>query len=163
MQFNNNVEQIITRSREIAIGLGDNYISSHHFLLSVIGSENPLRNIFSDKKSEFESLKGSLQKGKLNEVNSKFYLAKEFERSLKISGYYSNVYYENEIKMEHIILSMLADKRCFAGSYLNSLGLTYSVFESSLFLSKKKKLLRIIGKNNMMVKSGFVNFLLSVV
>jgi len=117
MQFNKDVEQIIVGSREVAIGLGDSYISSHHFLLSVVGSENPLRIVFSGKKSDFEILEGSLQKEKLNEVNSKFYLTKEFERALKISGYYSNVYHEDEIRTEHIILAMLADKRSFAGNF----------------------------------------------
>jgi len=159
MQFNKDLEQIIVGSKEVAIGLGDSYISSHHFLLSVVGSENPLQTIFLDKKSEFEILGRSLQKEKVNEVNSKFYLTKEFERSLKISGYYSNVYHEDEIRTEHIILATLADKRSFAGNFLLSIGITYPVFESYLIPNKISKLLRFIGQNDLLIRLGALKFI----
>ena len=159
MQFNKDVEQIIVRSREVAIGLGDSYISSHHFLLSVISSENPLRTIFLDKESDFEILKGSLQKEKLNEVNSKFYLTKEFERSLKISGYYSNVYHEDEIMTGHIVLAMIADKRSFAGNFLFLMGITYPVFEAYLIPNKINRLLRFMGQNDLLIRLGVLKFI----
>jgi len=92
-------------------------------------------------------------------VNSKFYLTKEFERSLKISGYYSNVYHEHEVRTEHIILAMLADKRSFAGNFLFIIGITYPVYESYLIPNKIDKLLRFIGQNDLLIRLRVLNFI----
>jgi len=64
------------------------------------------------------------------------------------------VYHEDEIKAEHIILAMLADKRSFAGNFLFTIGVTYPVFESCLIPDKINKLLRFIGQNHLLICLG---------
>lgn len=154
---------MIKRSREVAIDLGEDFISSYHFLLAVISFKNLPHAIFLDKQLDFEHLKQELQKEKLATVPDKLYVTIEFEKSLIISGYYSWVFYENVIKPEHVILAMLADKRSYAGSYLKAVGITYTDFESQLKPVKKRRWLGMIGQDYFLVRTGFVKFVYNII
>ncbi|KAB1152423.1 hypothetical protein F7018_17990, partial [Tenacibaculum aiptasiae] len=90
-------------------------------------------------------------------VKGNYYLTKELETSIKNAKYYSWIYGASEIKPEHLIFAMLADKKSDAGKYLNASGMSYSEFKSEYQNIKKIKvnrLLESIGKNNLAVQVG---------
>lgn len=162
MQFHQEIEEIIKTCRKVALDLGENYISSYHFLLAMLRSENLPHTIFDQKKMDFQYLTDYLQKEKLESIPENIYLTKEMERVLKISAYYAWVYYQSEIKAEHILFAMLADKRSFTGSLLIQNRMTYSDFENEYEKfkgPKKRKLFKVIGKNNFLIKIGFVKLI----
>ncbi|WP_031454729.1 Clp protease N-terminal domain-containing protein [Flavobacterium chungangense] len=162
MQFNQEIEEIIKTSRKIALNLGENYISSYHFLLAMVSSKNLPHTIFDQKELDFQYLTDHLQKGKLETIPENMYMTKEMERALKISAYYAWIYRQSEIKAEHILFAMLADKRSFAGSLLIQNRMTYSGFENEyekIQKTKKRKLFKVIGNNSFLINIGFVKLI----
>jgi len=162
MTFKTEIEEIISNSRKVAIDLGDNHISSYHFLLALLRSENVPHTIFNQKEWDFQYLVKHFQKEKPASLPQNFYLTKEMERSLKIAGYYAWIYHQSEISAEHFIFAMLADKRSSAGSLLIQNGLTYSCFENEyekMRKPEKRKWFKAIGENNFLVRIGLVKLI----
>ncbi len=157
MKYSKEFDQLSKHSRESAIELGWSYISSHHFLIGVLKSDNLPNKIFKNRNWNFELLSKSLEKEKDESKKGNYYLTKELETSIKNAKYYSWIYGESEIKPEHLIFAMLADKKSTAGKYLNSVGMNYSEFKSEYQKIKElkaNKLLESIGKSNLAVKIG---------
>ncbi|WP_299246786.1 Clp protease N-terminal domain-containing protein [uncultured Aquimarina sp.] len=157
MKFNKELDEIVKNSRKIAIESGWNYISSYHFLLAMLKSENLPHSIFKNKEWKFKHLSGSIIKEKNDVVAEKYYLTKELETTLKNAKYYSWTYGESEVKPEHIIFAMLPDKNSDAGKYLISVGMDYSEFKFECEKIKKlkaKKIFEYFGKKSLTVKIG---------
>jgi len=157
MKFNKESEEIVKNSRETAIESGWNYISSYHFLLAMLKSENVPHSVFRNKDWEFKHLSESIIQKKNDEVAEKYHLTKELETTLKNAKYYSWTYGESEVKPEHIIFAMIADKNSDAGKYLVSAGMDYTEFKSECEKIRNlstKKIFEFIGKNAVSVKIG---------
>jgi len=157
MKLNKELDEIVKNSRKIAIESGWNYISSYHFLLAMLTSENVPHHVFRNKKWKFKHLSDAIIQEKNNEVLDKYHLTKELETTLKNAKYYSWIYGASEIKPEHIIFAMLPDKNSDAGKYLISVGMDYSEFKSECEKIKKlktKKIFEYFGKNSLTVKIG---------
>ena len=154
MKFNTELDEIVKNSREIAIKSGANHISSYHFLLAMLKSENLPHTIFKTKEWKFKQLTESiLQENKIE--SEKYFLTKELETTLKDVKYYSWTYYNTEIKPEHIIFAMLPDKNSYAGKYLLSVGMDYSNFKcecEKIQKLKSRKFFEYLGKNSLIVK-----------
>ncbi|WP_405377576.1 Clp protease N-terminal domain-containing protein [Nonlabens sp. Asnod3-A02] len=156
MKFSPELEEIISNSRLTAIDLNSGYISSYHFLLAILRSDNLPKKIFESKNWKFEKLTESL-KSKEKENVEKYYLTKEFEYTLKNSKYYARTYLDKEVSPEHIILSMLADKKSYAGKYLTEIGMDYSKFKVECETTREmtsKSILEFFGSNRLLVSIG---------
>ncbi|WP_298321386.1 Clp protease N-terminal domain-containing protein [uncultured Aquimarina sp.] len=161
MKFSSGLEKIIAESRLTAIDLSSGYISSYHFLIASLKSDNLPKKIFESNSWKFEKLIESLKSEEKQKVE-KYYLTKEFESTLKHAKYYARTYLDNEIKTEHIILSMIADKKSFAGKYLTEIGMDYSKFKTECEKSRKmksKSIYEFFGKNRFFVSIGIPKFI----
>lgn len=129
MEFNKEIEIIFKDCRSLAIELGSDHLSSYHFILALLKTDNYPNVIFTKKKWEFIALQKSML-----EIEKKYcenyFLTKEFEKALKNSKYYAWIYNQNEIKSEHIIFALLSDKKSYACKYLNSVGMNYFDFKT---------------------------------
>ena len=157
MKFNNEFDEVSKQSRETAIECGWSYLSSYHFLIGMLKFDNAPNKIFKNKNWEFEQLSKSLIRKKNEAVKGNYYLTKEIETSIKNAKYYSWIYGDTEIKPEHLVFAMLADKKSDAGKYLNSVGMDYAEFKSAYKNIKKlnsNKFLESIGKSNLAIQIG---------
>tara|TARA_R110002020_G_scaffold475618_1_gene711364 strand:+ start:5267 stop:5767 length:501 start_codon:yes stop_codon:yes gene_type:complete len=157
MKYSKEFDQLSKYSRECAIELGWSYISSYHFLIAMLKSDNLPNKIFKNRNWKFEHLLKSLEKEKDESKKGNYYLTKELETSIKNAKYYSWIYGASEIKSEHLMFAMLADNKSDTGKYLNSVGMDYSEFKSeyqNIKDLKVNKLLESIGKSNLAVQIG---------
>lgn len=157
MEFSKEFNELTKDSRKTAIEYGWSYISSYHFLIGILKSDNLPNRIFKNKNWEFEQLSKSLIKEKNEATNGNYYLTKELETSIKNAKYYSWIYGATEIKPEHLMFAMLADKKSDAGKYMNSIGMDYSEFKSEYQTIKELKATNLwesIGKSNFAIQIG---------
>ncbi|WP_299107155.1 Clp protease N-terminal domain-containing protein [uncultured Tenacibaculum sp.] len=158
MKLSNKAEKVLADSRLTAIDLNSEYISSLHFLIALLKSDNLPRKVFDSKNWNFEELSESLKSEKETENEiERYFLTKEFEYTLKNVKFYSKMYFDKETKPEYILLFMLADKKSYAGRYLREIGMDYLIFKNE---SKKyremrtSKTLEFIGSNRFLTSIG---------
>ncbi|CAL2080573.1 ClpA/ClpB-like protein [Tenacibaculum sp. 190524A05c] len=156
MNFNSEFDIIIKDCKLNAIQLNSEYISSYHFLLSTLNSDNFPRRIFESRNISFRDLVEKLQKDNSIKLE-RYFLTQEFETTLNSSKYYAKIYYQKDINPEHIILAMLADKNSLAGKYLNSIELSYINFKNdleSIVEIRTNKILEFFGSSTFFVSLG---------
>ena len=166
MKYSPEFDILSLHSRESAIELGWSYISSFHFLIGLLKSDNLPNRIFKNRDWKFEQLSESLTKEKDESIKGKYYLTKEVETSIKNAKYYSWIYGATEIKPEHLIFAMLADSRSDAGRYLKSFGMDYSEFKSeyqNIKEIKVNKLLESVGRSNLAVQVGIPKLIIELI
>lgn len=164
MEFNKEIEIILKDCRNLAIELGSDHLSSYHFILALLKTDNFPNLIFRKKKWEFIELQKSMI-----EIEKKYcenyFLTKEFEKALKDSKYYAWIYNLNEIKSEHIIFALLSDKKSYAGKYLSSIGFDYLDFKTEYEKTevlKPNNFLEIIGNNDFLTRLKIPNLIYNV-
>lgn len=112
----------------MAMALGDDHISSYHFLLAVERHENSCATIFHSNNLSFNALYEALKKDIPTDLGN-YYLTKELENTYLCSAYYAWVYRSRDIGIEHFILAMLTNKKSLAGQYLSNQLITYQSFK----------------------------------
>ena len=159
MEFNKEIEIIIKDCRNVAIDLGSDHLSSYHFIIALLKTDNFPNEIFKNREWNFVELSKSMLEVEKKKCE-KYHLTIEFEKALKNAKYYSWIYNVKEVKSEHIILALLADKKSYAGDYLTSLGMNYIEFKTQYEKVKKQnanKFLEIIGTNKLTIKLKIPN------
>ncbi len=122
MDFSSGCDLVVERSREVAIEVGDDYISSLHFLIA-ISETGHFKPVHSESlATSFDSLKAGLYKGKLEILPKDFYLTRELENALKTCKFYAWLKRMEEVTPNEIVESMLNDRKSLAGNYLKELG-----------------------------------------
>ncbi|MEP0214649.1 MAG: Clp protease N-terminal domain-containing protein [Cellulophaga sp.] len=161
MEFNPELEKIIANSRLVAINLNSGYISSFHFLIATLKSDNLAHKIFESHNWQFKKLIETLRSDDERKVN-RYYLTQEFEDILKNAKFYARTYLDKKVNSEHIIFAMLANKNSYAGNYLNEIGMDYFKFKSEcekIRIVKSNRLLEIIGSNKLLVSIGLLHII----
>jgi ATP-dependent Clp protease ATP-binding subunit ClpA len=157
MTFSKEFNNLTKDSRALAITYGWSYLTSCHFLLGILQSDNLPHSIFKAKNWNFEQLSTALIKKENEATKGKYHLTKELETSLKNAYYYAWIYGATEIKPEHVIFAMIADSKSDAGNYLNAIGMNYTEFKmehQSRNNIKANPLLEWIGKNKLAIQLG---------
>ncbi|WKB82787.1 Clp protease N-terminal domain-containing protein [Cellulophaga lytica] len=128
MELGSELEKIIANSRLVAIDLNSEYISSFHFLIATLQSDNIAQKIFKSYDWKFQNLI-ELLKSDDKKIVEKYYLTKEFDAILRNGSFYARIYSDIKVNPEHIILAMLANKNSYAGNYLNEIDMDYFKFK----------------------------------
>jgi ATP-dependent Clp protease ATP-binding subunit ClpA len=153
MVFNKEIEVVIKDCRDVAIDLGSDHLSSYHFIIALLKTNNFPNEIFKNKNWNFIELYKSMLEVEKKKCKN-YYLTLEFEKALKNAKYYSWIYNVKEVKSEHIILALLADRKSYAGEYLRCLGMNYFEFKTQYEKIKKQnanKFLEKIGTNKITI------------
>ncbi|WP_299387970.1 Clp protease N-terminal domain-containing protein [uncultured Lacinutrix sp.] len=162
MVFNDEFNSIVKKSRSLAIQYQSRFIFSYHFLLALECSNSITSEIIRTNNWNLKPIKKALIKDEAVGKLDKYFLLKEFERAIKYSSFYAWIYYEQEIKPEHVVFAMLADKNSLAGKHLRDIGITYDSFKKdyhNLYKTNTKSVFEALGKSSFLVRIGFPGFI----
>ncbi len=139
-KFSPEVKRIISRSREMALRLGHDYIGAEHLLLGVLEYPNSLavrvlRALEVDPEELKEAIESSIQadasaREPLNVGNLP--LNKLAAKVLKITFMEATEMRTGEIHPEHLVLSILRNKENIASRILHEFDVTYELFRTEL-------------------------------
>ena len=162
MVFSDEFNSVIKKSRSLVIRYESRFIFSYHFLLALEHSNSITGEIMRANNWNLEPIKKALCKDESAGILDKYFLLKEFERAIKNSNFYSWIYYEQEIKPQHVVFAMLADENSLAGNHLREMGITYDSFKKdyhNLYKTNTKSVFETLGKSSFLVKIGFPRFI----
>ena len=139
-KFSPKVKEVIRFSREEAKRLGHNYIGTEHFMLGLLQDPESLAvKVLDSLDVDLDELKYTLEEqSKKNSIGSTNYnignlpLNKHAEKVLKVTFLEAKVYKNEEIKPEHLILSILKHKENLASKILDRFDVDYEGYKSEL-------------------------------
>ena len=148
-KFSPRVREIMFRSHEEAVKLGNSYIGLEHLFLGIIdGKDNDVTNILDELKLDIEAFKQKLiasiksnivQKNNTDNIP----LTKQTERALKFTYIVAKEFNCEFVDPEHLMLAILHDDNNIVSQRLEFEGINYDTFKNML-------------KNNNLVKEDDV-------
>lgn len=137
-KFSPRVREIMFRSHEEAVKLGNSYIGLEHLFLGIIdGKDNGVTHILDELKLDIEAFKQKLVasiKSNIVEKNStdNIPLTKQTERALKFTYIVAKEFNCEFVDPEHLMLAILHDDNNIVSQRLEYEGINYDVFKSKL-------------------------------
>ncbi|HRO73482.1 MAG TPA: Clp protease N-terminal domain-containing protein [Saprospiraceae bacterium] len=139
-KFSPKVKRIIQLSREEAIRLGHDYIGTEHFLLGILKEEESLPvKVLDSLEVDIEELINKIEQSHIGKAEpnpgynyGSIPLNKHAEKVLKVTSLEAKVYKSDEIKPEHLMLSILKHEDNTANRILNEFNVDYESFSSEL-------------------------------
>ena len=146
-KFSPKVKQIISRSREEAVRLGQDFIGTEHLLLGVMQIEESLaiRVLDSLDVDTFElkqTIEESVQRVPINQTSlnvGNLPLNKHAEKVLKVTFLEAKMLKNEEIRPEHLMLSILKHKDNLASRILSQFDVDYDIYKSELDFVKQEQ------------------------
>ena len=139
-KFSPKVKEVISRSRDVAVRLGHDYIGTEHLLLGIIQESKGLAtrvltslDVDSDelKQTIEESIQG--RHGSNAELNvGNLPLNKQAEKVLKVTFLEAKMLKNDEIAPEHLLLSILKHKENLASKILQQFDVDYDIYKAEL-------------------------------
>ena len=145
-KFSPRVREIMFRSHEEAVKLGNSYIGLEHLFLGIIdGKDNGVTHILGELKLDIEAFKQKLVasiKSNIIEKNTSdnIPLTKQTERALKFTYIVAKEFNCEFVDPEHLMLAILHDDNNIVSQRLEYEGINYDVFKSKLKGSDISKL-----------------------
>ena len=137
-KFSPRVREIMFRSHEEAVKLGNSYIGLEHLFLGIIdGKDNDVTNILDELKLDIEAFKQKLVasiKSNIVEKNNtdNIPLTKQTERALKFTYIVAKEFNCEFVDPEHLMLAILHDDNNIVSQRLEYEGINYDTFKSKL-------------------------------
>lgn len=135
-KFSPRAREIMFRSHEEAVRLGNSYIGLEHVFLGIIdGKDNNVTNILDELKLDIEAFKQKLIasiKSNIIEKNNtdNIPLTKQTERALKFTYIVAKEFNCEYIDPEHLMLAILHDDNNIVSQRLEYEGINYDLFKS---------------------------------
>jgi ATP-dependent Clp protease ATP-binding subunit ClpC len=139
-RFSPKVKQVISRSRDVAVRLGHDYIGTEHLLLGILEEEKGLATrVLTSLDVDADELKQSIEESiqrkpasnaSLNVGNIP--LNKQAEKVLKVTFLEARMLKNEEIAPEHLMLSILKHKENLASKILNQFDVDYDIYKAEL-------------------------------
>ena len=137
-KFSPRVREIMFRSHEEAVKLGNSYIGLEHLFLGIIdGKDNGVTHILDELKLDIEAFKQKLVasiKSNIVEKNNtdNIPLTKQTERALKFTYIVAKEFNCEFVDPEHLMLAILHDDNNIVSQRLEYEGINYDIFKSKL-------------------------------
>ncbi len=137
-KFSPRVREIMFRSHEEAVKLGNSYIGLEHLFLGIIdGKDNGVTHILDELKLDIEAFKQKLVasiKSNIIEKNTtdNIPLTKQTERALKFTYIVAKEFNCEFVDPEHLMLAILHDDNNIVSQRLEYEGINYDIFKSKL-------------------------------
>ena len=137
-KFSPRAREIMFRSHEEAVRLGNSYIGLEHVFLGIIdGKDNNVTNILDELKLDIEAFKQKLVasiKSNIIEKNNSdnIPLTKQTERALKFTYIVAKEFNCELIDPEHLMLAILHDDNNIVSQRLEYEGINYDLFKSKV-------------------------------
>jgi len=135
--FSERVKDVLSYSREEAIRLGHDYVGPEHIILGLIREGEGLAvamlvNLGVDLLQLKKSVESSI-KGAFNVVNiSNLPLTKQAEKVLKLARLEAKVFKSQDIRTEHLLLSVLREEGNVAAQVLSRMNISYELLRSEM-------------------------------
>ncbi len=147
--FSNDIKEVITISKEIALQYKCDTLDTSHLLLGIIKHSKNDTFILLDKLKETKHLEDKLinyVKESFSKINfdkniKNVHLSRYAERALKTTFLEAKIFQSNEINCFHLILCILRNEEDKSTQILKWYGLDYEIFKSLFldFLSSKNE------------------------
>ncbi|MFT4532690.1 MAG: ATP-dependent Clp protease ATP-binding subunit ClpC [Saprospiraceae bacterium] len=145
-KFSPKVKKIIQLSREEAIRLNHDYIGTEHLLLGMIQDKDSLAiKVLESLDMDMEELRFKVEesatKKKTDETSynvGNIPLNKQAEKVLKVTFLEAKVYKNEEIKPEHLMLSILKHKENLASKVMDGFDIDYEAYKTELEYVKQE-------------------------
>jgi len=145
-KFSPKVKKIIQLSREEAIRLGHDYIGTEHLLLGMIQDKDSLAiKVLESLDVDMEELRFKVEESastsKRDETSynvGNIPLNKQAEKVLKVTFLEAKVYKNEEIKPEHLMLSILKHKDNLASKVMDNFEIDYEAYKTELEYVKQE-------------------------
>jgi len=145
-KFSPKVKKIIQLSREEAVRLGHDYIGTEHLLLGMIQDKDSLAiKVLESLDVDMEELKFKVEESastsKRDETSynvGNIPLNKQAEKVLKVTFLEAKVYKNEEIKPEHLMLSILKHKDNLASKVMDNFEIDYEAYKTELEYVKQE-------------------------
>jgi ATP-dependent Clp protease ATP-binding subunit ClpC len=139
-KFSPKVKKIIQVSREEAIRLGHDYIGTEHFLLGLIQEKDSLVvKVLDSLDIDLDKLKHKIEMTKADRTQQdtgynygSIPLNKHAEKVLKVTSLEAKVYKSDEIRPEHLMLSILKHEDNVANRILSDFNVDYDSYKSEM-------------------------------
>lgn len=137
-KFSPRVREIMFRSHEEAVKLGNSYIGLEHLFLGIIdGKDNDVTHILDELKLDIEAFKQKLIasiKSNIVEknINDNLPLTKQTERALKFTYIVAKEFNCEYVDPEHLMLAILHDDNNIVSQRLEYEGINYDTFKNKL-------------------------------
>lgn len=139
-KFSPKVKKIIQLSREEAIRLGHDFIGTEHFLLGMLHERDSLAiKVLDSLDVDLDELKNKIEKThspRHAEETGYNYgsipLNKHAEKVLKVTSLEAKVYKSEEIRPEHLMLSILKHEENLANKILGGFNVDYESYRSEM-------------------------------
>lgn len=137
-KFSPRVREIMFRSHEEAVKLGNSYIGLEHLFLGIIdGKDNGVTNILDELKLDIEAFKQKLVASIKSNIVQKnntdnIPLTKQTERALKFTYIVAKEFNCEYVDPEHLMLAILHDDNNIVSQRLEYEGINYDIFKSKL-------------------------------
>ncbi len=146
-KFSPKVKKIIQLSREEAIRLGHDYIGNEHFLLGLLQEKDSLTiKVLDSLEVDLNELKQKIEKThtprhdeEMGYNYGSIPLNKHAEKVLKVTSLEAKVYKSDEIKPEHLMLSILKHEDNVANRILSDFNVDYDGFKVELEFVKQEQ------------------------
>ena len=135
-KFSPRSREIMFRSHEEAVRLGNSYIGLEHVFLGIIdGKDNNVTNILDELKLDIEAFKqklvASIKSNIIEKSNTdNIPLTKQTERALKFTYIVAKEFNCELIDPEHLMLAILHDDNNIVSQRLEYEGINYDIFKS---------------------------------
>lgn len=137
-KFSPRVREIMFRSHEEAVKLGNSYIGLEHLFLGIIdGKDNGVTHILDELKLDIEAFKQKLVasiKSNIVEknVSDNIPLTKQTERALKFTYIVAKEFNCEFVDPEHLMLAILHDDNNIVSQRLEYEGINYDIFKNKM-------------------------------
>ena len=137
-KFSPRVREIMFRSHEEAVKLGNSYIGLEHLFLGIIdGKDNGVTDILDELKLDIEAFKqkliASIKSNIVQQNNTdNIPLTKQTERALKFTYIVAKEFNCEFVDPEHLMLAILHDDNNIVSQRLEYEGINYDIFKNKL-------------------------------
>lgn len=145
-KFSPKVKKIIQLSREEAVRLGHDFIGTEHFLLGMLQEKESLPvKVLDSLEVNLEELKHKIEVSQAYRTSEEAVynfgsipLNKHAEKVLKVTSLEAKVFRSDEIKPEHLMLSILKHEDNIANKILSDFNVDYDAFKAELEFVKQE-------------------------
>lgn len=138
-RFSPKVKEVISKSRQEADRLGHNYIGTEHLLLGITLKPNSLAvKVLESLDVSTDELRGVIESSVPNKRSvrasynvGELPLNKQAEKVLKATFLEARMLKDEEVDLEHLVLSILKDKN-LAAKILQQFDVDYDIFKTEL-------------------------------
>ncbi|QZT37714.1 ATP-dependent Clp protease ATP-binding subunit [Halosquirtibacter xylanolyticus] len=137
--FSQEIQDVLSFSREEAIRLGNDFIGTEHLFLGIL-REGALSPILLEMGVDIEQIKSNIEanikRETLLESDTRIQLLKETDKVLKITHLESKILSSKVIKTGHLLLAILKNNDFLVTKLLRQYSVTYHNFKSRYEMTK---------------------------